>query len=326
MDDPPLTRRRLLAGAAVGALAAAAGCLGLDAGSDQQKGERSLVLTLTQQDSPLRDHYVEDLEENRSPHDEEAFRTTVDGGTYTSEFFRPFWSTPDDPVYTRHEGTYYRLGSVVVDEATATYPVLRLYEREGTPTDDTPAADDLPEVDQAAIQIAYFVARARGDGGGVPWGAVERGGSVYRREESRESSELLADDGPDRVSFRDRVYDVDISRERFHDPVYRATATPVAEDPERMERIVRAKFVNARIGREELSSDTQEVLQQAAVGEYSESHPYSEAYRTVLRGLEERAYLDGDIENDAGVEPEQPPMVLYDNQYYRYRLRFREGA
>lgn len=326
MDDPPLSRRRLLAGGAVGALAAAAGCLGFGSASKQQQGERRLVLTLTQQDSPLRDHYVENLEGNRSQHDEEAFRTTLEGGTYTSEFFRPFWSTPEDPVYTRHEGTYYQLGSVVVDEATATYPVLRLYEREGTPDSDTTAVEELPEIDRAAIQIAYVVARARDDGGGVPWDAVERGGYVYRREESREASQLLADGGPDRVRFRDRIYDVEINREQFHDPVYRATVTPVAEDPERMERIVRAAFVNARIGQETLSSDAQDVVRQAAAGEYSESHPYSEEYRTVLRELERRAYLDGDIENDAGVEPDQPPMVLYGDQYYRYRLRFTEGA
>mgnify|MGYP006277196025 CR=1 FL=1 len=326
MDDPPLSRRRLLAGGALGTLAVTAGCLDASELSGQQNGERRLVLTLTDQDDQLRDQFVDDLEETRSPHDEEAFRTTLDGGTYTSEFFKPFWASPDDPVYTRHEGTYYRLGSVVVDEATATYPVLRLYEREGTPDSDTPAADELPTVDQRAIQVAHFVARARGNQGGVPWDAVERGGFVYRREDSREASALLADDGPARVRFRETAYDVDVSREQFHDPVYRATVTPVAEDPERMERIVRAQFVNARIDREELSTDTQEVLRQATASEYSESHPYSGAYRTVLRELDERAYLDGDIESDAGVEPDRPPMVRYGDRYYRYRLRFREAA
>lgn len=326
MDDPPLSRRRALAGGAVGVLAAAAGCLGLDGTTESQERERALVFTMTRDDGPLRDQYVENLEETRSPRDEEAFRTTLDGDTYTSEFFKPFWSSPEDPVYTRHDGTYYRLGSVVVDEAAATYPVLRLYKREGTPDDDTPVAKDLPQPDQRAIQVAHFVARARGSEGGVPWDAVERGGYVYRREDARETSDLLTDDGPDRVRFRERVYDVEISRERFHDPVHRATVTPVADDPEQMERILRATFVDARIPRESLSDDARNVLEQAAAGEYSESHPYSEPYRTVLRRLDERAYLDGDIENDAGVRPDRPPMALYGEQYHRYRLRFTEAA
>lgn len=326
MDDPPLSRRRLLAGGAVGAIAAAAGCLSFEQGPSGPGPERALVLALSRADGPLRDQYVVDLTETRAHRDEEAFRTTLDGGTYTSEFVRPFWSTPEDPVYTRHEGTYYRLGSVVVDEVTSTYPVLRLYEHEGTPEDSTPDADSLPEVDQRAIQVAHFVARARNNEGGVPWDAVERGGYVYRRETAREASDLLADDGPDRVQFRERIYDVAVNRERFHDPVYRATVTPVADDPERMERILRATFVDARIARDDLSGDAREVLRQATANEYSESHPYSDAYRAVLRELDERAYLDGDIENDAGVRPERSPMVRYDEQYYRYRLRFTEGA
>lgn len=325
MDDPSLSRRRVLASGAVGALAATAGCLGFG-GRDEQSRQRALVLTLSEQDGPLRDQYVLDLEQTRSPRDEEAFRTTLDGGSYTSEFFKPFWASPEDPVYTRHDGAYYRLGSVVVDEAAATYPVLRLYEREGTPDGDVPAAADLPTVDQRAIQAAYFVARARNNEGGVPWGAVERGGYVYRRKEDRKASELLADGGPQHIRFRETVYDVEISRERFHDPVYRATITPVAEDPERMERILRATFVDARIARESLSNDTRSVLEQAAAGEYSEPHPYSQAYQRVLRELGEWAYLDGDIENDAGVRDDRPPMVLYDDRYYHYRVRFTEAA
>lgn len=325
MDDPPLSRRRLLVGGAVGALATAAGCLSFDGPGGTQERERALVLTLTRQDGPLRDQYVRNLAETRSPRDEVAFRTTLDGDTYTSQFFKPFWSTPEDPVYTRHEGTYYRLGSVVVDEVAATYPVLRLYERDGTPDDDTPAADTLPTVDQRAIQVAHFVARARDSEGGVPWGAVERGGYAYRREDGREASDLLADDGPDRVRFRDRAYDVELSREQFHDPVYRATVTPVAEDPERMERILRATFVDARIDRAAISEEATALLRDAAGSEYRESHPYTDSYRTVLRELDQRAYLDGDIENDARVEPDRQRMVRYDGQYYRYRLRFREA-
>lgn len=323
MDRPSLSRRQLLAGGVAGALTAATGCLGFGGDTRNERGERALRLTMNQHDGPLRDRFVVDLAETKSPRDEEAFRTTLDGGAYTTEFFTPFGSTDEDPEYTLHEGTYYRLGSVVTDEVTATYPILRLYEHEGSDDGNVVAVESLPETDRRAVQIAYFVARARGNEGGVPWSAVERGGYVYRREAAREDSTLLTDDGPERVRYRETTYDAEISRETFHDPVYRATVVPVADSPEGMERILRASFVDSRMTREELSSDARRILEQAAAASYDESHPYSDGYRELLRQFDERAYLDGDVQSDALREDDRP-MVQYDDRYYDYRLRFVE--
>jgi hypothetical protein len=256
MDDSLPSRRRVLSAGLAAATTAIAGCLG-SLGVDGSDPERSLVLTLSYDEGSLRETYVVDLAETRPEWDEAAFAALLDGETNTSQYRRPFYSTPEDPKYAVRDGTYYRLGSVVVDEAAERRPVLRLREGEGDEDSDAVPADDLPEGDRRAVQIAHMAARARDDQGGVPWGLVQRGGYVYRREEAVEASRLLSAEGPDRVVFRETTYAVDVTRERFYEPVYRATAEPVTDSPEQIEAILRAKFLDARFTREDLSSEAQ---------------------------------------------------------------------
>ena len=63
------------------------------------------------------------------------------------------------------------------------------------------------------------------------------------------------------------------------------------------------------------------MLRAAENGGYEESTPHSDGFREALVALHERAYLDGNVENDAGVE-EGRRMLLYDGAYFDYRLRF----
>lgn len=323
MPDRSITRRRALAGGLAGLVAASAGCAGLDRGREEPT--RRLRLTLSREGATLREQFVVDLADTTLDRDEDAFATVRDGEPYRTRGHRPFGSRPDDPVYTRHEGTYYRLGAVVVDEETVTRPVLRLFAVGESDADDAVPAADLPESDRRAVEIAYMAARARGDEGGVPWGLVQRGGYVYRSD-AVEASDLLSDDGPDRVRYRETTYRVAVAREQFYEPVYEATATPVAASPARMEAILRAKFVGARVGGDDLSADAREVLATARTDGYDEAHPYSEAYRTVLERLNERAYVDGNVEKDAGVRDEGRRMLRYDGVYYEYRLVFVDGS
>lgn len=153
-------------------------------------------------------------------------------------------------------------------------------------------------------------------------GLVERGGFVYRQEELIEASQLLAEDGPDYVVFRDTLHAVEITAERFHEPVYRATIEPVATSPEQMETILKAKFVDTRIARNDLSGEAQEVVQRAHGDGYSETHPYSAGYQEILKALHERAYLDGNIDKDAFSQEHGNGIVQYDGEYVEYRLRF----
>ncbi|UPV99422.1 hypothetical protein M0R88_12920 [Halorussus gelatinilyticus] len=327
------TRRRLLAAGATVCLAESSGCLdairgatGSDGGGGSATGDRRLRLSLSRRSGSLADRYVTDLEATRPDWDEEAFAAAVAGETYTTQFREPFFAR-ENPKYAKREGTYYRLGSVVVGEREATHPVLRL-RTVGSPDEldsvpDHAAYDELHEADRRAVSIAYKAARARGNVGGVPWGLVERGGYVYRSDEAVGASNLVGDSGPSHVEYRGTIYRVEVSRETFHEPVYRAEVEPVAESSDEMEAVLRARFVDARFGRGDLSKTERSILRDARSREgYAERHPYSEAYRSVLKRLHRRAYIDGNVRKDAFAEPDRPPLVLYDGEYYEYRLRF----
>jgi hypothetical protein len=333
MTDLKLSRRRVFAGGLAAAAAATAGCLeGSVTGGpadDDDGDDRVLVLTLDDAGDTLRNDAVVDPAAAGPRWDEAAFAAARDGERYTTRYRKPFPSATDEPTYAVHEGTYYQLHSVVVDEAETTRPVLRLFEvAESDAGDgaDVVERSALPEGDRRAVQIAHFSARARGNPGGVPIGLVERGGYVYRDEEASDASDLLAANGPDRVAYRDSVYRVEVARERFYEPVHRAVAEPVAESPERMEAILRAHTVGARIGDDDLSTDARNVIEAARRGGYEESHPYSDGYAEVLRAFHERPYLDGNIRKDAGWSESGSERIRYEDRYYDYQLRFLSAA
>jgi len=322
------SRRAVLAASAGVAVTAAGGCLERIRGATSSS--RDLALFLSARDGSLRERHVEDLDETRIPWDEEAFSAALAGETYTTTYREPFYAR-DEPTYARHDGTYYELGSVVVDEVTHTHPVVRLATVGRTDQlDSVPdhvAHSELPQTDRRAVQIAYMAARARGNEGGVPWDLVERGGYVYRDPDDVEASRLLDESGPSHVAFRDRIYAVEVTHERFHEPVYRPTVEPVADSEDAMEEILRARLVDAHVDRESLSEDARSVLLDARRDEgYAESHPYSDAFETVLRQLGERAYVDGDVRNDAIETGVTRKLLRYDGRYFDYRLEFDESG
>ena len=339
MDELAPSRRRLLAGALAGGVGAVAGCIGVDGDADDgdaDDGDPSdgdgaeLSLSLSRIDGTLRDRYVRDCGDLPEEWDAAALDAALAGESYTTQHRKPFFASPDDPAYVLRDGTYYRLGSVVVDEVTETHPVLRLFAADSD--DDVESAvdgsedGDLTQADQRAIHIAHFAARARGNVGGYPVGLVERGGYAYRAESARAESALLDDDGPDRVTYRDTAYRVEIERERFHEAVYRPTAESVAESPERMEAILRATFVGSRIEPDDLSAEATRIVERADMEEYAETHPYSEAYVELLRAIDARPFIDGNVRKDAGVREAEEEMIRYGEEYYERYLRISDGA
>lgn len=326
MDEFTPSRRRLLAGVLAGGIGAAAGCLGT--GGDDGPDGAELRLSLSRVDGPLRDRYVRDRDEPEGRWDEAALDAALAGEPYTTQRRTPFFATPDDPAYVAHDGSYYRLGSVVVDESAETYPVFRLFaaddEDVGSPVDGGEDGS-LPEVDRRAVERAHLAARARGNAGGYPAGLVDRGGYAYRTETARADSALL-DDGPDHVTYRDTTYRVDIERERFHEAVYRPTAEAVAETPERMEAILTATFVGPRIDPDGLSAEAGRIVEDAEADEYSETHSYSDAYVELLYALDARPYVDGNVRKDAQVRENRADMIRYGDAFYESSLRVVAGA
>jgi hypothetical protein len=344
MHAPSPSRRQVLSGAAAALVATTAGCadafdVEVDPSSDPDGTGRTLTLTLSGETETLRERFVTDLEETDPRWDEAALTETLDGNAYRTQYRQPFYTTPGDHEYANLDGTFYRLDAVVVDEATTTHPVLRLYAVEGNDADGNDAdgndangnaesdgaavaAAALPEADERAVRIAHMATRARGNVGGVPVGLVQRGGHVYRNAPAIADSRLLADDGPDRVTYRDDPYRVEVETETFHEPVYRAAVERVADEPETMEAILRATFVEARFDPADRSAEANQVLRAARADGHAESHPFSAGFEEVLRALDERPYLDGNIRKDATASEPDRTMLRYGDHYYEYRLRF----
>lgn len=90
-----------------------------------------------------------------------------------------------------------------------------------------------------------------------------------------------------------------------------------------MDAILRAKFVDARLTRDGLSAGAREILRDARQSEYSESYPYSSSLEELLLAMDERAYIDGGVENDAGVDDEGRRFLRYDGTYHPYWLYLR---
>jgi hypothetical protein len=328
MNGVSLSRRQLLAGGLAAGIGVSTGCLGFGGDTTRGDSETELTLSLTRIDGPLRHRYVHEREDPDEPWDERALDAALNDERYTTQLRKPFFARPDDPAYVVHEGTYYQLGSVIVDEVTETHPVLRLFDPDDAPETAIDAGEDgdLPDVDERAVRIAHMAARARGNEGGVPSGLVQRGGYVYRSETAREESELLAEGAPDYVTFRNTTYEVAINEEQFHEPVYRPTAEPVADDPERMETILEATFVGPRVSQADLSTEARRILTEARADDYSEVHPFSDAYTELLRELDKRAYIDGNIRKDARVRANQERMIRYEDAYYEYLLRLTDES
>jgi hypothetical protein len=323
MDGMLLSRRQLLAGGLAAGLTASTGCLGLGSDTAHEEAGPELTLSLRRVDGPLRNRYVHDRESIDPRWDEQALEAAINDEQYTTEYRKPFFATPDDPAYFHQEGTYYQLRSVIVDEVTETHPVLRLFEADGTTSTPVDGSREgtLPEADRRAVYRGHLAARARGNTGGFPSGLVERGGYVYRRDAARNESVLLAEDGPNYVSYRGIRYEVRVTQEQFHEPIYRPTAEPVATDPERMESILRVTFVGARTSQTELSSEARQIIAKAEPTDYSETYPLSDAYEELLRALEKRAYIDGNIRNDAELRATRNELIQYEDRYYEHSLQ-----
>jgi hypothetical protein len=127
-------RREFLGAGAAAALPSLSGCLDTIGGGDGN--DRRLQLVLAEASTPLRSGYLLGFAETERPRDGEAFEAALADGTDTTQHRAPFGSRPDDPKYVRHEGTYYRLGSVVMNERAVTHPVVRL-----SPVADAGASD-----------------------------------------------------------------------------------------------------------------------------------------------------------------------------------------
>ena len=327
MSSKKLTRREVLTVGGLASAGALSGCSQLYR-FDNDEPVDHLVLSLSELEGSLRSRYVADLTKTRPPWDEEAFNAALNGTTYTTQHHTPFLTRgEDEPTYAQRNGTYYHLDSHIIDEKSVEHPILRLYEvADETDVPEAVPHSSLKQVDKQAVQIAWFAARARGNRGGVPWALAQRDGYVYTDPDAIRTSDLLGESDPSYVEHRDAVYEVQITREIFHEAVYQPDVDPVAESDSQMEAILRAAILDSHVSPDELSEEERGILQEALRDPYSEQHPYSDAYEGVLEKLDQWAYVDGNIEKDGRIESGlQQRYLLYDDRYFSYTLRFMSG-
>jgi hypothetical protein len=81
-------------------------------------------------------------------------------------------------------------------------------------------------------------------------------------------------------------------------------------------------FLAARFARDDLSEAARDVVETARTAGYGESHPDSPGNWQVLRRLHERAYRDGDVQKDAGIDDDGRRLLRYEGVYDDYWLCF----
>lgn len=171
-----------------------------------------------------------------------------------------------------------------------------------------------------------MAARARGNQGGVPWGLVQRGGSVYRETDAASESSLLGESGPTHVSYRRHIYRVETTTETFHEAVYRPDIEPVADTEAELEQVLQAQLLDSRLDPDTLSDDERTIIREARGDGYEASYPYPEALNSLLRKLDQRAYIDGNISKDGRrPQPSTDYPLKYGETYFEYRLELQDG-
>lgn len=100
---------------------------------------------------------------------------------------------------------------------------------------------------------------------------------------------------------------------------------PVTESDARLERILEAQLVDARLNPNSLTQAERRIVQQAQHDGYEASHPFPKELDSLLRKLDERAYIDGNISKDALVDADDRSVLKYGREYFDYRLRLVPG-
>ena len=93
-----------------------------------------------------------------------------------------------------------------------------------------------------------------------------------------------------------------------------------ADGEEEMEAVLRTVYVDSRIDPDSLTGDEHQIVREARGEGYEESHPFSDAFESLLEALHRRAFIDGNIEKDAGIDRNRGDVLKYGDEYFDYRL------
>lgn len=275
------TRRRALRALGVGAVAALAGCNGLE--SSPQAEEFTLVLH--EIETPLVEYVLFE------PSDGDLFgdpqRAALDSifseGSATTYGYTPL----PDGGYVERDGTYYELERAVTGRRTTDRTVVRASDvEESEIPDDAVALDSLPRPSARAVKILHSAIQ-RGSPPETP-NMRRDGGYVLRRP--AELDARIAGELDGRVVVIQPggswALELDIGTEWVSEAEYTATARAVADSTAAFREVARADRLDTYLPDYSLSDGAKERLDRAWVGDgYSEETPLSEPYRELLTVL-----------------------------------------
>ncbi|WP_049935610.1 hypothetical protein [Haloplanus natans] len=302
-----ITRRRALHVAGATTIAALAGCSSLPIGSDEAAPEYTLHVESVDA-SPV-EHAL------YSPADGALFgapaRTALDAvlpdGRHTTYGYEPL---PSD-AYVDHEGTYYRLASVVTGRRRLERPLVRV-DPVSDPPPDAAVIDSLPRPSARALKILHTYTQTDGE---TSTADLLRGDAYVLRRPAELESRLATGALDGRMVATTEsgtwAYRVRVARERIVETAYTALAIPVASTRDAFRKVVFGSRIDAELAPGTLSDTVRTRLGRAIDrGTYAETTPLSSAFDTLL----ERLGL-GAVDTAASGR-----LLWYDDALYRYAL------
>ena len=304
------TRRRLLQVGGAAMLPALAGCTTTDLFESNEPTTEYTLSIDTFEVEPVEHALYE-------PRDDSVFgapaRTALEvivpDGRHTTYGYRPL---PED-AYVKHDDAYYQTKYIFTGRPKQSRQIVRV---DSVPKEDVPEdavlIDTLAQPSARVLKILHTHTQSNGK---ASTAEVLRGdGYVLRRPAERESRLATGNLDGRVVTMTDSgnwAYRVFVTEEELREPAHTALAIKVAASRSQFRSVVFGARIDAELTPAALSSDAQELLEQAiARGTYTESAPISESLDAVLDALGLKAV-------DSAATGKQ---LWYDEQFYRYGL------
>jgi hypothetical protein len=304
------TRRRALQVTGTAALTALAGCIN-DLSSDSQDSTQEYSLRIDSIDvSPVEDAlYNPDESALFGDSAQTALANILPDSRHTTYGYEPL---PTD-AYVEHEGSYYQSKYIVTGRTEMDRQVVRVDPvAEQQVPEDAIVVETLQRPTARVIKILHSDTQTGGQSAAAA--LLRDGGYVLRRPAERDSQLAAGELDGQVVTMTESgawAYRVRVSTETITEIAQTAVALEVANSRSQFRDVVFGSRIDAELAPSDLPADPRDILEDAiAAEEYTEQHPISDAFETLLEALE----LGG---VDSSVNRKQ---LWYDDDFYRYGL------
>jgi hypothetical protein len=218
---------------------------------------------------------------------ERLVREAAANGSATAYGYEPFES---ERTHVLADGTYYRVTAEDAGTGDAERPVLVV-----EPVENATDAVPLERYDGHAVEMIDPL-------------LGEEGGTRPLRPNDPGTDALLPSPTYENVTRQGETYRLRVEQRTVESRAYRVTVEAVADEEAAYGSYVREELA-ATLDPATLPDGARKVLAEAVEDAYTESDPYSDAFRAVLEAAREGARVDG--------EASRSHLVVYDDTVYR---------